>query len=90
MYGGENNVIQGVSESCYHQFGIPSRLTLGANLMNGEFTIDKIFPDLLIQPEEELKGDGMILNFSTLSLPDTFLVGDENRSNASNDEECLE
>ena len=58
--------------------------------MNGEFTIDKILPDLLIQKERDLMGDGMILKCSTLSLPDTFLVGDENRSNASDDEDGSE
>lgn len=75
MYRGDNNVIQGVTKSCYEAFGISSRLTLGENIDFSEFTIDKIFPEILIQNKQELKGGGLIMKIDTTSLAQEFLIG---------------
>jgi len=75
LYGGESNTIYGVSESCKKSFGISSGLTLATNRNFNEFTIDKIFPDLLKQnPEELASHTGLVLSLDTTFLQQDFFV----------------
>jgi PAS domain S-box-containing protein len=74
LYGGENNVVHGVTESCFQAFGISSSLTLAQNIDFSEFTIDKIFPDLLLQNTQELRTGGLILKINTTALAQEYLA----------------
>jgi len=81
MYGGENDTIYGISESCYKSFGIPSSLVL-QNL--SDLTIDSIFPNLQNYHQEELKSaTGLVCTIDTTSLPENFLF---TRTEESEDE----
>jgi len=74
LYGGENNSIYGISESVTQAFGIPASLVSGEHQNLNEFTIDKIFPDLLRQNNEELTSiAGLVLSIDTSELPHQFL-----------------
>ena len=86
MYGAENNMIQGVTQSIYQSFGIPSSLTYGNNTNNNEFTIDAIFPDFFDKNEEDLKSlNGRVLTLDTTNLRQNYLIG----SNQNDEEESI-
>ena len=78
MYGVDNNIIQGVTQSIYQSFGIPASLTYGNNPNSNEFTIDTILTDLFTQNEEELKSpSGLILTLDTTNLRQNYLIGSD-------------
>jgi len=86
VYGGESNTIYGVSESCKKTFGISSGLTLATNRNFNEFTIDKIFPDILKQNPEELASQtGLVLTLDTSFLHQDFFI--EKRDSESDEED---
>ena len=88
LYGGENDVVHGLTYSCYQHFGIPSSLIYGNNISSNEFTIDIIFPDLDIQNQEELKSsNGLIITLDTTTLPENYLIADNFLSKYVHDEE---
>ena len=87
MFGGDNNMIYGVSESCYQSFGIPASLTSGTHRNFDEFTIDLIFPDLLQRNKADLKLEpGLDITIDTSSLPQNFLIGRDDIKDNDQDE----
>ena len=84
MYGGENDVIQGISQSVYQFFGIPASLAYGNNLHSNEFTIDAIFPDLFTQNKDDLKNsNGLTLTLDTTNLRQNYLIGSDQENEES-------
>lgn len=56
IYRADNEVIQGVTASCYQSFGIPASLVYGNSSNTNEFTIDSIAPEIVdIKNIEDLK-----------------------------------
>ena len=47
---------------------------MGSSLSIGNFTIDKIFPDILSKSKESLKNKGLNLKLSTKALPETVML----------------
>jgi hypothetical protein len=87
MYSGETGIIQGITQSCYRGFGIPSSLVYGSNASSNEFTIDSIFPDIINQNIEELKSpSGLIVTLDTTTLQQNYLVGNQQNDKDSQDE----
>ena len=81
MYGGEQDIIQGITMSCYESFGIPSNLT-NSNSTGSLFSINAIFPDFGPQIQEELRSPaGAIIEINTLNLQRDYMLG----HNDSND-----
>lgn len=84
MYGGSNDVIQGITSSCYQSFGIPASLMYGNNYSSNEFTIDAIIPDLLTQNNEELRSpSGVVLTIDTTNVQQNFLLGNADSQHES-------
>ncbi|KAL4459259.1 hypothetical protein ABPG73_001296 [Tetrahymena malaccensis] len=74
--------IQGISESCYTNFGIPASLMYGNTSNAPEFTIDSIIPGI-VDPKnaDELKSvHGVILTIDTTYVQQNFLIEDEQDS----------
>ena len=81
MYGGEQDIVQGVTMSCYESFGIPSNLTNGSS-SGSPFAINAIFPEFGPQIQEELRSPaGAVIEINTLNLQQDYLLG----HNDSND-----
>ncbi|EAR83936.2 PAS domain S-box protein (macronuclear) [Tetrahymena thermophila SB210] len=74
--------IQGISESCYTNFGIPASLMYGNTSNAPEFTIDSIIPGI-VDPKnaDELKSvHGVTLTIDTTYVQQNFLIEDEQDS----------
>lgn len=81
MYGGENNIVQGITSACYSSFGIPSSLVYGNNTDHNELTMDSIIEDLSSQNLEDLRSpSGAILTINTTNLPQEYLIGNGDSS----------
>lgn len=86
MYNGDSGVIIGITHSCFKSFGIPSSLVFGNNASSNEFTIDAIFPDIINQNLEELKSiSGLVITLDTSTLPQNYLLGNEQEERGSHD-----
>ena len=80
MYGGDNDMLQGITASCYYSYGIPASLIYG-NTLNNEFCLDAIFPGYNVQNLEELRNpSGAVLELDTTNLPQEYLLGNEQGS----------
>ena len=76
MYNAGTQIIQGISETCYEDFGIPSSL-IDETEMTDNLTVDKILPEIEDLSEEELKGsDGVVTILDTTNLHEEFLIPD--------------
>lgn len=77
----------GVSESCYRHFGIPAKLASDVNVNFGDdFTIDKIFPDILAENLEIMKSSGVELKIDTTLIPKEFPIEHNNSFSSENNE----
>lgn len=76
MYNAGTQVIQGISETCYEDFGISSSL-VDETEMTDNFTVDKILPEIEDLSEDELKGpNGVVTILDTTNLHEEFLIPD--------------
>lgn len=88
LYGGQDSIVFGVSESCYKSFGISAKLASDYNTNFGDdFTIDKIFPEIFIQNVDLMKSPGVELRIDTTLIPQEYHVEHSDNSDlAENDE----
>lgn len=68
LFGGPENKIYGVSESCYWAFGISATLTRDHSLSSMDVTIDQILPEFTLQNREEMKSAGIIMRLDTTTV----------------------
>ena len=88
MYGGENNIVYGITYSCYQHFGIPASLVYGNNANSNELNIYSILPELNSKNLEELKSpNGLIMTLDTTALPQNYLIAESNASEYLAEEE---
>lgn len=91
MYGGENELVHGITASCFSSFGIPSSLVYGNNSIHNELSIDAIIPELAEQNFDDLKSpSGVIITIDTTNLQQEYMLGMANSSDDneySNDED---
>lgn len=86
MYGGENNAVFGISNSCLTSFGIPASLVYGNVNNNTEFTIDQIIPEITTFGIEDLKNpNGFVTTMDSTAIQQNYHL-DENGSDSGEEE----
>eukprot|EP00331_Platyophrya_macrostoma_P019490 CAMPEP_0176470080 /NCGR_PEP_ID=MMETSP0127-20121128/40245_1 /TAXON_ID=938130 /ORGANISM="Platyophrya macrostoma, Strain WH" /LENGTH=784 /DNA_ID=CAMNT_0017864311 /DNA_START=1009 /DNA_END=3359 /DNA_ORIENTATION=- len=84
IYGGDGDLVYGISQSCYESFGIPASLIYGKNTTNNDLEISAILPELAAQSIEDLSGTGgVILNIDTTNLHQDYMLGNNHTDNES-------
>lgn len=85
MYGGENNLVFGISASCENSFGIPLNLLYGNGSAN-ELSIDQILPELLTFAPDDLKNpNGFVTTLDSTTIQQNYHLGDNGSESGEED-----